>query len=64
MMRFDWRWLVVSSVMVGALAATAETRPQYGGAVRVEMRAAPTSLDPAERFLRMTRSPIRSRGAA
>src|SRR5208337_4047713 len=48
MIRFDWRWLVVSSVMVGAVAARAGTRPQYGGAVRVEMRAAPTSLDPAE----------------
>ena len=45
---FDWRSLVVSSMMVGALAANAETRPQYGGVLRVAMRAAPTSLDPAE----------------
>ncbi|HME35460.1 MAG TPA: ABC transporter substrate-binding protein [Candidatus Sulfotelmatobacter sp.] len=48
MIRFDWRWLVVSSVMVGAVAARAGTRPQYGGTVRVAMRAAPMSLDPAE----------------
>lgn len=52
-MRFDWRWLVVSSLvinsmMVAALAARAETRPQYGGAVHVAMRAAPASLDPVE----------------
>ena len=45
---FDWRWLVVSSFVVGALAAKAETRPQYGGMLRVAMRAAPTSLDPAD----------------
>lgn len=45
---FDWRWLVVSSVMVGALAAKAETRPQYGGALHIAMRAQPTSLDPAD----------------
>ena len=45
---FDWRWLVVSSLLMGALAATAETRPQYGGTVRIEMRAAPSSLDPAD----------------
>ncbi len=49
MKRFDWRWLVVSSMMMSAaLAAVAETRPQYGGVLHVAMRAAPTSLDPAE----------------
>lgn len=47
-MRFDWQWLVVSSMMFGALAAPAETRPQYGGVVHVAMRAAPASLDPVE----------------
>jgi len=47
-MRFGWRWLVVSSMMVAAVGARAETRPQYGGAVRVAMRPAPASLDPAE----------------
>ena len=45
---FDWRWLVVSSVVAAALAAGAETRPQYGGTLHVAMRAAPTSLDPAD----------------
>ncbi len=45
---FDWRWLVVSSLMGAALAANAETRPQYGGVLRVAMRAAPTSLDPGD----------------
>lgn len=45
---FDWRWLVVSSVLVAALAAKAERRPQYGGTLHIAMRAAPTSLDPAD----------------
>jgi ABC-type transport system substrate-binding protein len=46
---FDWRWLVVSSIVLGALAANAAARPEYGGVLRVAMRAAPTSLDPADR---------------
>ncbi len=45
---FDWWWFVVSSIMVVALAANAETRPQYGGVLHVAMRAAPGSLDPAD----------------
>jgi len=45
---FDWRWLVVSSLLAGALAAHAETRPQYGGTLRVTMRSTPMSLDPAD----------------
>jgi ABC-type transport system substrate-binding protein len=49
MKRFDWRWLVVSSVVLGTLGANAETRPQYGGVLHVAMRAAPISLDPADR---------------
>jgi peptide/nickel transport system substrate-binding protein len=48
MRRFDWRWFVVSSVMVAAVAAIAEARPQYGGVLHVAMRAAPASLDPAD----------------
>jgi peptide/nickel transport system substrate-binding protein len=53
MKRFDWRWSVVSnmvicSMMVAALAAGAETRPQYGGVLHVAMRAAPASLDPMD----------------
>jgi ABC-type transport system substrate-binding protein len=39
--------LVASSLLCGP-SASAATRPQYGGALRVEMRAAPTSLDPAD----------------
>jgi ABC-type transport system substrate-binding protein len=35
-------------MMVGALTARAATRPQYGGAVRVAMRATPASLDPVD----------------
>jgi len=45
---FVWRWFVVSSMVVGALVARAETRPQYGGMLHVATRAAPTSLDPAD----------------
>jgi ABC-type transport system substrate-binding protein len=54
MRRFDWPSLVVSSIFAGVVssvliaAATAETRPQYGGTLHVAMRAAPMSLDPAE----------------
>jgi ABC-type transport system substrate-binding protein len=47
MRRFDWRWFVVSSMMVVAVVASAETRPQYGGVLHVAMRATPMSLDPA-----------------
>jgi hypothetical protein len=49
MKRFDWRWLVVSSVLLVAMAADAETRPQYGGTLHVAMRAAQAALDPADR---------------
>ena len=45
---FDWRSLAVSSLMVAALAANAETRPQYGSTLHIVMRASPTSLDPAD----------------
>ena len=47
MKRFAWRWLVISSIFA-AVAVRAETRPQYGGTLRVTMRAAPASLDPAD----------------
>lgn len=48
MKHFDWRSLVVSSMLVAALAAHAATRPQYGGTLRIIMRASPMSLDPAD----------------
>src|SRR5215475_3581100 len=40
------RWLAVSSLLVGALMG--QTRPQYGGTVRVATRTAISSLDPAD----------------
>ncbi len=46
---FVWPWLVATSLLVGSAPAHAETRPQYGGTLRIMMRAAPTSLDPANR---------------
>jgi ABC-type transport system substrate-binding protein len=48
MKRIGWRWLAASSVLWMALAQ-AETRPQYGGTLHVAMRAAPITLDPADR---------------
>jgi ABC-type transport system substrate-binding protein len=38
-------WVVLALLLISH--ASAETRPRYGGALRVEMRAAPQSLDPA-----------------
>jgi ABC-type transport system substrate-binding protein len=46
MKRFAWQWVVVSSILL-MQAAEAETRPQYGGTLRVAMREAPVSLDPS-----------------
>lgn len=48
MRRSAWQWLVISSLVAGVGAASAETRPQYGGTLRVTMHVAPTSLDPAD----------------
>lgn len=48
MKRFVWRWLAASSLLLGALAANAEMRPQYGGTLHVATHAAPTTLDPAD----------------
>ncbi len=39
--------LVASSLLLAAVSGAA-TRPHYGGTLRVEMRAAPASLDPAD----------------
>lgn len=49
MRHFVWRLLVISSLFAGVLATVAETRPQYGGTLRVALRVAPASLDPADR---------------
>lgn len=48
MKRFAWQWLAISSLLVAALAARAETRPQYGGTLHVGLSAGLTSLDPAD----------------
>ena len=42
-----WRWLAASSLLL-VLTANAETRPQYGGMLRMMMREAPATLDPAD----------------
>lgn len=47
MKRTVWQWLAVSSILV-LFGAQAETRPQYGGTLHVEMRASMLSLDPAD----------------
>ncbi len=49
MRRFGWQWLAISSLLLWALMASSETRPQYGGTLHVMMQAAPTSLDPADK---------------
>ncbi|HYM78430.1 MAG TPA: ABC transporter substrate-binding protein [Candidatus Dormibacteraeota bacterium] len=48
MRHIAWNWFVASSLLLGALALEAETRPRYGGTLHVTMRAALTSLDPAD----------------
>jgi len=47
MKHFACHWLAVSSLFLGVLAR-GETRPQYGGTLRVTMHAAPATLDPAD----------------
>jgi ABC-type transport system substrate-binding protein len=47
-MSFAWRSCVVSSVLLLSLAASAATRPRYGGVLHVALRATPVSLDPAD----------------
>jgi len=42
------RWLAASSLLLAATAAAAAEHPRYGGTLRVEMRAAPVSLDPTD----------------
>ena len=40
--------LLVASSLLWATGSTAATRPHYGGTLHLAMRAAPTSLDPAD----------------
>ncbi len=51
MKHFVWRSIAVSSVLIVALSVNAETRPQYGGTLRLSAGASLTSLDPAETSL-------------
>ncbi len=48
MRRIHFAFLVASSLSLAGASVTATTRPQYGGTLRVEMRARVTSLDPRE----------------
>jgi peptide/nickel transport system substrate-binding protein len=41
-------WFAAASLLLSLTAANAETRPRYGGTLRVEMTAALNNLDPAE----------------
>jgi ABC-type transport system substrate-binding protein len=43
-----WQWLAINSLLIAALAAAAETRPQYGGTLHMSLHDAPVSLDPAD----------------
>jgi MarR-like DNA-binding transcriptional regulator SgrR of sgrS sRNA len=45
---FVWQWLVIGSLLLGGLRASAETRPQYGGILHVMTRATLSSLDPGD----------------
>ena len=47
-MRLTGFLFFVASSLAWAVGASAATRPHYGGTLHVEMRAAPTTLDPAE----------------
>ena len=47
MRRTAWTLLVISSVAALAGGTAAAVRPHYGGTVRVVLRAAPVTLDPA-----------------
>ncbi len=47
-MRLTGFRLLAASSLLCALSASAAARPRYGGTLHVQMRAAPTSLDPAD----------------
>ena len=48
MRRTAWPLLVISSILALAGGMAAAVRPHYGGAVRIALREAPLSLDPAQ----------------
>jgi ABC-type transport system substrate-binding protein len=47
MKHFAWQWLAASSLLLTSIAA-GETRPQYGGTLRVAMQESLSTLDPAD----------------
>src|SRR5579864_1770740 len=48
MKRTGLQWLAISVLLIGALSASADTRPQYGGTLHIGMTTSASSLDPAE----------------
>jgi peptide/nickel transport system substrate-binding protein len=51
MRHFAWQWLAVSSLLLAAFSAinaSAETRPEYGGTLRIAVRESLVSLDPGD----------------
>lgn len=48
MKRFVWLWFAASSLALAGQVSTAETRPQYGGTLRIAIREEITSLDPGD----------------
>jgi len=47
MKRIPSRWIAAASALVALGTVDAARRPRYGGELRIEMRAAPRTLDPA-----------------
>ena len=48
MKRTGLQWLAISVLLIAALTASADTRPQYGGTLHISSRVSASSLDPAE----------------
>jgi peptide/nickel transport system substrate-binding protein len=48
MKRTGLQWLAISVLLISALSASADTRPQYGGTLHISMSVSASSLDPAE----------------
>jgi ABC-type transport system substrate-binding protein len=48
MRRFVWLWLAASSLALAVRVSSAETRPQYGGTLRIAIGEEITSLDPGD----------------
>ena len=48
MKRTSLQWLAISVLLISALSASADTRPQYGGTLHISMSVSASSLDPAD----------------